>query len=289
MGNLCSKQVVLAVAKKALPLILNQLGLNFSMADWNKYHNQGSVEQNQSDLENLGTDLKKCSTLPTNLKRAAFVCCNTYTRPDYSLGVGPMNDAITVATYMKELGFAIYFAHNPTSKEYLKYFKHFLGNTTEYLLVYYTGHGASVDDTNGDETDGKDEALVFDDNFLVDDKLADAIANSGKPASSIVCLLSDCCHSGSIYDLQNKVYKGRMPGNVMSLSAARDSETAKQTSVEGNDQGIFTFYFYKLLSQDATLTPRKMESQIGQYLKKFDQNFVIDSTTDSLLNQTIFQ
>ena len=289
MGNLCSKQVVLAVAKKALPLILNQLGLNFSLDDWNKYHNQGTVEQNQSDLENLGTDLKKCGTLPTNLKRAVFICCNTYTRPDYSLGVGPMNDSITVATYMKEIGFTIYFAHNPKSSEFLKYFKHFLSNTSEYLVVYYSGHGASVDDTNGDEADGKDEALVFDDDFLIDDKLADAIANSGKPSSSIVCLLSDCCHSGSIYDLDSKVYKGRMPPNVMSLSAARDSETAKQTNVEGNDQGIFTFYFYKLLSQDSTLSPRGMQAQIGQYLKRFDQNFVIDSTTDSLLNETIFK
>ena len=289
MGNLCSKQVVLAVAKKALPLILNQLGLNFSMADWNKYHNEGSVEQNQSQLENLGVDLKKCSSLPTNLTRAVFICCNTYTRPDYSLGVGPMNDAITVATYMKEIGFAIYFAHNPRSAEFLKFFKHFLGNTTEYLVVYYTGHGASVDDTNGDESDGKDEALVFDDNFLVDDKLAEAIANSGKPSSSKVCLLSDCCHSGSIYDLQSKVYQGRIPGNIMSLSAARDDETAQQTSVEVNDQGIFTFYFYKLLSQDSTMNVRKMNSQIGQYLKKFQQNFVAYSTTDSLLDQTIFK
>lgn len=290
MGNFCSKEVVKAVAKAVGRSLLNQLGLNFSLDEWFNAHNQGTVEQNQSDLESLGVDLKTCSSLPTNLAKAVYICCNTYTRAEYSLGVGPMNDAITVAQYMKNLGFSIYFAHNPKSTEFMKYFKHFLKNTKQYLVVYYTGHGASVDDKNGDESDGKDEALVFDDNFVIDDDLATAIAQSGKPASSTVLLLSDCCHSGSIYDLQTGNYGGqKMPENIMSISAARDSETAKQTSVGGNDQGIFTFYFYKLLSEDATLTPKKMQSTIGQYLKRFEQSYVCYSTTESLLDKTIFK
>ena len=31
----------------------------------------------------------------------------------------------------------------------------------DYFVVYYSGHGTSVDDVNKDEIDGKDEALCL--------------------------------------------------------------------------------------------------------------------------------
>ena len=283
------------IAKKVFTSILTKLGLNFTPQEWDAAHNAGTVDTQQQAVEEvasdqpLGCDLKKMSNLPTDLKRCVYICCNTYTRPDYSLGVGPMNDALAVAGYFKQLGFDLYFAHNPTSDEFLRYLEHFVKNTKEYLVVYYTGHGGSIDDQNGDETDGKDEALVFDDNFVVDDKLADVLASSGKPDSSVVCLFNDCCHSGTIYDLKPGLFNGnQMPTKIFSLSAACDAQTAKQTSVGGKDQGIFTFYFLKLLSQDPSLTPITMEAQINQYLKKFDQTYMCSSTSPEVLNKPCF-
>lgn len=80
-----------------------------------------------------------------------------------------------------------------------------------------------------------------------------------------------------------------MPENIMSISAARDSETAKQTSMEGKDQGIFTFYFFKLLQQTPTLTPAKMETEINKYISKYEQVFTKYSTTSELYDKVIFQ
>lgn len=271
--------------------LLANLPLDFTTEQWNAAHNSGTISENEGELASLGTDLKKCadSALPKNMSKAAFICCNTYTKPSYSLGVGPMNDAITVATFLKEKGFAVYYLHNPTSADYLKYLKHMLGHTNSYLMCYYTGHGASVDDDNGDETDGKDEALVFDDAFVRDDVLIELLANSGKPEACKVVFMNDCCHSGSIWDLQRSKFNGKtLPPNMMSLSAARDSETAKQTSMEGNDQGIFTFYFFKLLEQSPSLTPAQMASSINSYLTRFEQQFVHCATTESLLSTSIF-
>lgn len=286
MGNICSSSNVKKVAAALGKSLLNKLGLNFSIDQWKEAHESGTIEENSSELSSYGTDLSKCNTLPTNLNKAVFICCNTYTRPDYSLGVGPMNDSITVASYMKSIGFTIYFAHNPSSQNYMQYFKHFIQNTQQYLVIYYTGHGGSMKDTNGDDEDGYDEALVFDDAFIVDDKLLSAIKSSDKPKNSKIMMLTDCCHSGSIYDLQS----GRdLPANIMSLSAARDSQTAKQTSMDGKDQGIFTFYFFKLLQQTPTLTPTKMEEQINKYISKFDQVFTKFSTSNELYDQVIFQ
>jgi hypothetical protein len=266
-------------------ILLQQLGLDFTPEEWTSAHNAGTVEENTTALSNLGIDIKSiASSLPSRLTKAVFIACNTYTRPDYSLGVGPMNDAITVAHYMKSIGFTVYFIHNPKSTEFKQYLPHFVKVTQEQLLVYYTGHGASVADKDGDEADSKDEALVFDDAFVTDDVLAQLLASAGKPAGSKVVLLNDCCHSGSIWDLS----KPGVPANVLCLSAARDAETAKQTSVNGTDQGIFTFYFYKLLTAQPNMTPEEVGRQIGSYLTRFEQQYTASWSTQALLEQPIF-
>ena len=297
MGQACSKtDIAKTIAKKVIQCVLNKLNLNFTQQEWDNAHNSGSISNQEQAVEDVagdqpfGCDLSKMTQLPTNLKRCVLIGCNTYTRPDYSLGVGPMNDALSVASYMKQIGFDLYFTHNPKSKEFVKYLSHFIKYTQEYLVVYYTGHGGSVKDLSGDEEDGNDEALVFDDKFLIDDKLADTIANAGKPDSSKVCLINDCCHSGTIYDLKPGLFNGKqMPDNIFSLSAARDSQTAKQTSVGGKDQGIFTFYLFKILSTNPNLTPKTLEPRINEYIKRFDQNYVCSATSSDILNVPIFQ
>jgi hypothetical protein len=276
----CLKSQAVQIAN----MVLKELGFDFSLDEWVAAHNSGTVEENSSTLSSLGTDVKKISSsLPTNLTKAVFIACNTYTRPDYSLGVGPMNDAITVAQYMNSIGFKVYFIHNPKSTEFKQYFAHFLKHTQQQLLCYYTGHGASVNDDNGDEADKKDEALVFDDAFVRDDVLVKLLIESGKPAGSKVTLLNDCCHSGTIWDIERGA-----PSGIQCISAAKDSETAKQTSMEGSDRGIFTFYFFKLLSNQANLSPKEMEKQIGQYMTRFTQQYTASAVPSSLLNQPIF-
>ncbi|QHJ01319.1 hypothetical protein GT347_27025 [Xylophilus rhododendri] len=68
------------------------------------------------------------------------------------------------------------------------------------LVVHYSGHGTQVDDFDGDEDDGLDEALVPIDfqagAFLVDDDLRD-IFRQLPPGVDLTCFI-DCCHSGTI-------------------------------------------------------------------------------------------
>ena len=270
--------------------ILSKLNLNFTQEEWEEQHEQGTIEENSTELDEIGRNLAKITSLKgQDLKKVVYICCNTYERPEYSLGVGPINDAITVSSYMRDIGFDVYYSHNPTSKEFIKYLRYFYHWTTDHLVVYYTGHGASVKDTNGDEEDGYDEAMVFDDDFVVDDDLAEILAKSEKKPTSKVLLLTDCCHSGSIYDLQSAAYHGlTIPPNIMSISAARDKQTAKQTSIGSKDQGIFTFYFFKFLSSDPKKTANQMESKSQAYLSRFDQNFVSFATTNGMLDMPIF-
>jgi metacaspase-1 len=77
-------------------------------------------------------------------------------------------------------------------------------------VFHFSGHGYYVADTNGDEPDGRDEALVpFDYDsagFLTDDVLKTHYDRF--PKSGNLTLVMDCCHSGTIQKgLDDIVYR----------------------------------------------------------------------------------
>lgn len=273
-----------------------KLGYNFSFSKWEAAHNTGSIMTLQDEIEEVtkgqpfGCDLRRISSLPNEHRKCIFICCNTYTKPEYSLGVGPINDTLAIASFMRKIGFQIFFILNPTSNEFLHYFKHFIGCTKEYLVVYYVGHGGYLEKTNTDSEKVKNEAFIFDEDYVTDNILSEAIANSGKPESSTVCLISDCCHYGTIYDFKSGHFKEiRMPLNIYSISSSRNYQISKQSSVGDKDHGIFSFYFFRLLMQDPDLTPISMEQKINQYLSKYNQKYVFSATSPEILDKIFFQ
>lgn len=66
----------------------------------------------------------------------------------------------------------------------------------DILLVTFSGNGGQVNDTNGDEDDGKDEVWCLYDRMLLDDELAQAWTKF-KPGVRIF-VISDSCHSGTV-------------------------------------------------------------------------------------------
>ena len=100
----------------------------------------------------------------------------------------------------------------------------------ERALFYFSGHGAFVPDLNGDEPDGRDEALIPHDarvargleNVLVDDDLG---ARLGRIRSDRVLVLLDACHSGSATRdafVVSKFVPNPDPRLAGSLRAAKD-------------------------------------------------------------------
>jgi len=92
------------------------------------------------------------------------------------------------------------------------------------LFFHYSGHGGSVPDDNGDEADGKDEALCPVDyssaGLLRDDEAYRLLVGPLQAGVSLTCVL-DCCHSGTILDLPY-VFKADDP----SLEAAENGEVS---------------------------------------------------------------
>lgn len=106
----------------------------------------------------------------------------------------------------------------------------------DWFVWFYAGHGITVPDSNGDESDGEDEAFMTPDlkgkltakALLLDDDFSEAI-DSMVPAGVKVLVLCDCCHSGSICDIDSHKYLH----DIYSLSAARDNQEAEDTGSGG--------------------------------------------------------
>jgi hypothetical protein len=68
------------------------------------------------------------------------------------------------------------------------------------VVITYSGHGTWVRDDNGDEADGRDEALcpydIFTNGPLLDDELYDILCE--RERGTRVVLISDSCHSGTV-------------------------------------------------------------------------------------------
>lgn len=100
----------------------------------------------------------------------------------------------------------------------------------DFFVFYYSGHGTSMVDTDGDEADGKDEAFCFvgedgslsADTFMSDDDFA-AMVTDAIPEGVKIIILTDCCHSGSIADLNRPCWRGRQ---AISMAGCLDGQTS---------------------------------------------------------------
>lgn len=109
------------------------------------------------------------------------------------------------------------------------------------IWIHYSGHGTYIRDTNGDEVDGRDEAIVPSDVYtsgtITDDQLLTIFSQS----KCLTYLMFDCCHSGSICDLQwrfeyvparrnflryNESRRVLSNQNIVMISGCRDNQTS---------------------------------------------------------------
>ena len=89
--------------------------------------------------------------------------------------------------------------------------------------------------------------------------------------------------------MQGGDIRGRkLPDGVMSMSAASDRQTAKQTVVERLDQGMFTYNLMKILKSEPDLSANECKKKLATSLRTYGQTVTLGSTTNSLLNDPLF-
>jgi hypothetical protein len=100
------------------------------------------------------------------------------------------------------------------------------------VVVLISGHGYTTYDANGDETDGQDEMITIGSRIIIDDELYSVVTQY----KCNMVLLSDTCHSGTMFDLPfvsnddgttfNDKHNQQKTciGKVVSLSACSDQQ-----------------------------------------------------------------
>ncbi len=175
-------------------------------------------------------------------------------------------------------------------------------------FITYSGHGTWVPDIDGDEPDGRDEAFVpydtTDDgqNLIIDDEMGVMLADV--PTGSHLVLLTDCCHSGTIYRMmagtghrrvrflppahfmrsqpmvakmdrafgQLKVKTNAPLPGVLHMSGCRDNEYSADTFINGRPVGAFSYFATRAFGEAAALgkTYAEAHKDIRKHLPSWD-------------------
>jgi hypothetical protein len=110
------------------------------------------------------------------------------------------------------------------------------------LWIHYSGHGTQLRDTNGDESDRLDEAIVPVDYMTAGMISDDDLFNLIRHIRGRAFLVFDSCHSGSVCDLQYSIHyvngafskivsskKIIQNPNIIVMSGSRDAQTSADT------------------------------------------------------------
>nr|WP_319383295.1 caspase family protein [uncultured Roseibium sp.] len=144
--------------------------------------------------------------------KALLIGVGSYPYLEDSDLIGPPNDVAKFERYLTgtvgitSADIRILIDEEATKDAILSSIKTWLKQNTaagDRVLVYFSGHGSYVTDTDGDEDDGRDETILPYDTgrgggssgMITDDELSNALeALSGRD----VVLIADSCHSGTI-------------------------------------------------------------------------------------------
>lgn len=178
------------------------------------------------------------------------------------------------------------------------------------LFFYYSGHGATFAANKTPNKDDIDSALIPNDyksnGFILDDWLYTHLA-SAIPKGVSLWAFTDCCHSGTMFDLKynwkfDPKFSGaqaqinpRLPyksnewsnnfnlsitreskdtsGDVYLFSGCQDEQTAADAFLNNQSQGAFTFCFLQFIRNNQTTFRTKT---LGDMLKEIGSLLVIN-------------
>ena len=245
-------------------------------------------------------------TLPAHAEKfALLVGIENYSRVGASNLPGCLRDVADVQKMLTEqLGFA---ESNITALKDAKATQNAVLSNLESLaakagpsdtvVFYYSGHGTQVLDLDGDEADGKDEALVTTDfsprnpkSWLLDDHLRHVL---GKMKTKNVLVLMDSCHSGTgtrdgevtfkhaEFGFKNMIAPGsvdkadlddKAPSNHVLISGCAATEVSGMGQYQGVKRSLFTTALLAVLPRVLTATLADVGASIHAEMTRIDSS-----------------
>ena len=188
-----------------------------------------SVSNNISTVPSLELPSYQANT-PTGSKKYAVLIGINYTGTNNQLN-GCINDVIRVKQDLDYWGFdeISFMTDNstgslyPTKTNILNQLNTFVNKLTsnDILVIYYSGHGTRVTDTNSDEISGLDSVIVpINFNYIIDDEIRSILTKA--VSDSNIFAVFDSCNSGSVCDLRYNLfdtsYKSNPGSKVLSYT-----------------------------------------------------------------------
>ena len=170
-----------------------------------------------------------------------------------------------------------------------------LSKDGDWLVITFSGHGTHIKDENGDEADGRDEALCLYDSIITDDELRTIFKTIPNGVKTL--FVSDSCHSASmtraaldtLYSdeyirprymppetndiaLLNSI-KVKKPFmipeegmNHILLSGCQANESSYDTVFNGQACGALSYYANKIIRERGSMTFSQLHGWIRQEL-----------------------
>lgn len=236
----------------------------------------------------------------SNKKRAVLVGLN-YTGTPASLK-GCINDARrmkkTLVSKYKYKYVTILSDQNITpNNDILLVLNKLVSGPEKNLFFQYSGHGTQVVDTNGDERDGKDEALYSTNGRIVKDDDINKVIRKVKSGVNMVIFI-DACHSGSVIDLPYQLIDGkiiktnnnRIVGNIICISGCKDEQVSMDVTVGLVSYGALSNALQVVINKNKKgISWRLLLKEVRSELNKmgYDQNPQLSVSKPELIDSIV--
>ena len=232
-----------------------------------------SFKRNGRNLEHVSRN-----EMPTQgYDKVCLILVNNFKHDKHDPKVGPMNDGYLFGLYHHRLGFKVFYLINCRQGNYPKYLQFFLFHTTENLTVYYSGR---------DTVDFGSHGVEFKDQTVSASQFGRLIARDNNGKCKVV-FVSDCAAGGSVFDILS-VNKVNNPNPSPMTSFGVNKAVDQNSKVGRRTHGIFTYYFCKILSEDPSISPKRMVERLNSSLARFNETVNCQMTNALAENEPMY-
>jgi metacaspase-1 len=150
-------------------------------------------------------------------------------------------------------------------------------NKVNELWLSFSGHGSTLNDANGDETDGRDETFIGYDGAAITDDMVNVFL-ARLPSTTRTVIVFDSCHSGTMADLkytyqtetkscvESKTAK-EISGRVLQISGCKDEQLSSDAWINREFSGAMTAALLAALEKNNyDVTVFKLLTDIREFL-----------------------
>ena len=227
---------------------------------------------------------KPCESVPTDeLDKVCFIVCNSYSKEQLSLGMGPLNDGYNVWLSFIIHGCKIFYLHNPVVPEFVSYLKYFLQHTQVALTIYYSGRTASI--PNQDPSKPNTTAIVFDEGNLSSDELLSVLVENARKECRVT-FISECRMGGAICQLDQA--NTQLP-NILLISGRINPDVLANQALKAHKlHSIFSYYLVKVLNEQSDITPLQTAERVDPLIRCFNITTALEASNTQIEEQPVF-